>query len=119
MRSLDYSKIDHVYLKAGFTYMRKRIDGSCLIIEKSMQLDSFSKSLFLFCGRKASSMKGILWEEDGFLLLNKRLDEGKFQLPRNSDEALYLSEQQLLWLLEGVGIEQKCSIPKSRVKRII
>ncbi|WP_438588637.1 IS66 family insertion sequence element accessory protein TnpB [Dubosiella newyorkensis] len=45
-------------------------------------LDPFENSLFLFCGRKTSSIKGILWEEDGFLLLAKRLDEGKFQWPK-------------------------------------
>ena len=95
MRSLDYSKIDRVYLKPGFTDMRKGIDGLCLIIEQSMQLDPFENSLFLFCGRKTSSIKGILWEEDGFLLLTKRLDEGKFQWPKNNDEVLLLSEQQL------------------------
>ena len=95
MRSLDYSKIDRVYLKPGFTDMRRGIDGLCLIIEQSMQLDPFENSLFLFCGRKTSSIKGILWEEDGFLLLTKRLDEGKFQWPKNNDEVLLLSEQQL------------------------
>ena len=63
-----------------------------------MQLDPFENSLFLFCGRKTSSIKGILWEEDGFLLL---------------------SEQQLRWLLEGLGIEQKCLIPKSRATKIM
>lgn len=52
MRSLDYSKVDRVYLKPGFTDMRKGIDGLCLIIEQSMQLDPFENSLFLFCGRK-------------------------------------------------------------------
>lgn len=119
MRSLDYSKVDRVYLKPGFTDMRKGIDGLCLIIEQSMQLDPFENSLFLFCGRKSSSIKGILWEEDGFLLLAKRLDEGKFQWPKNNDEVLLLSEQQLRWLLEGLGIEQKCSIPKSRATKIM
>lgn len=119
MKSLDYSAIDHVYLKAGFTDMRKGIDGLCSVIVRSMQLDPFSRSLFLFCGRKSSSIKGILWEEDGFLLFTKRLDDGKFKWPRNSEEAFLLSAQQLRWLLEGLDIEQKCSIRKSRASKVL
>ena len=38
MRSLDYSKVDRVYLKPGFTDMRKGIDGLCLIIERKREL---------------------------------------------------------------------------------
>ncbi|WP_438588605.1 IS66 family insertion sequence element accessory protein TnpB [Dubosiella newyorkensis] len=34
---------------------------------------------FFFCGRKTSSIKGILWEEDGFLLLCSVLTKEKSQ----------------------------------------
>lgn len=119
MRSLDYTKIDKVYLKAGFTDMRKGIDGLCMIIQSSMKLDPFSKCLFLFCGRKSSMIKGVLWEEDGFIMVTKRLVDGKFQWPRDNEEAVQLSEQQLRWLLDGLGIYQKKAIRKSSPKRII
>ena len=55
-------------------------------------------------------MKGLLWEGDGFLLLSKRLENGKYRWPRNAYEALELSEQQVRWLLEGLEIEQTKAI---------
>lgn len=51
--------------------MRKGIDGLATIIQGAFSLDPYSKSLYLFCGRNAQKLKGLLWEGDGFLLLNK------------------------------------------------
>lgn len=114
MRALDFDRIDHVYIRCGYTDMRKGIDGLCRLVESSMHLDPYQNSLFLFCGRKSSSIKGLLWEQDGFMLITKRLDEGRFQWPRNEEEVIALSEQQLRWLLDGLSIVQKHAIRPSR-----
>ncbi len=73
MRSLDFDRIDHVYIRPGYTDLRKGIDGLCLLVQSSMKLDPRQNILFLFCGRKTSTIKGLLWEEDGFMLITKRL----------------------------------------------
>ena len=99
-----------VYIVTGYTDMRKGIDGLAAIVQGKLQLDPYSKALFLFCGRNPSKLKGLLWENDEFLLLSKRLENGKYRWPRNEYEAMKLSEQQLRWLLEGLEIEQKKAI---------
>jgi transposase len=119
MNILDYARIDHVYLLPGYTDMRKGIDGLSYIVSSQMNLDPFSNSLFLFCGRKSSVMKGLYWDKDGFLLMTKRLHSGKFQWPRNETEVQALTSQQLRWLLEGLSIYQKRAISTKVPTRVI
>lgn len=99
-----------VYVVTGYTDMRKGIDGLATIVQGRLSLDPFNQSLYLFCGRDSRKLKGLLWEGDGFLLLNKRLENGCYRWPRNETEARLLTPQQIRWLLEGLEIEQKKAI---------
>ena len=103
-----------VYLVTGYTDLRRGIDGLADIVQSQLLLDPFSKALFLFCGRRCDRIKGLLWEGDGFLLLYKRLDNGRFQWPRSETEAVMLTSQQIRWLLEGLKIEQPKAIREGK-----
>ena len=68
-----------IYIACGQTDLRRGIEGLANIIRFQFQLDPYDKdTLFLFCGKKNTRIKGLLWEGDGFLLLYKRLDVGAF-----------------------------------------
>ena len=43
-----------VYLVTGYMDMRKGIDGLATIVQGKLSKDPFSRSLYLFCGRKRS-----------------------------------------------------------------
>ena len=69
-----------VYIACGYTDLRFGIDGLAGMVKEQFKLDPFTPGiLFLFCGRRCDRIKGLLWEEDGFLLLYKRLEAGRFQ----------------------------------------
>lgn len=110
----DLANNTQVYLVTGYTDLRRGIDGLATIVHGQLRLDPFSKALFLFCGRRCDRIKGLLWEGDGFLLLYKRLDNGRFQWPRSETEALLLTPQQIRWLLEGLKIEQPKAIREGK-----
>ena len=103
-----------VYLVTGYSDLRKGIEGLAAVVQGTLSLDPFNKSLYLFCGRRRDRIKGLLWEGDGFLLLYKRLDSGVFRWPRNETEARLLTEQEIRWLLEGLEIEQPKAIKESK-----
>ena len=102
----------YVYIACGYTDMRRGIDGLAGIIQQEFNLDPFQNSLFLFCGRKTDRIKALLWEGDGFLLLYKRLEDGKYQWPRNEDEVRSINQAQLRWLTEGLSIDQPKAVRK-------
>ena len=104
---------EHVFLACGHTDMRKSIDGLAAIVQQNFKLNPFSQDVFMFCGRRKDRIKVLFWDGDGFSLLYKRLDNGKFRWPQSKNEAISISEQQLRWLMEGLEIIQPTSVKKS------
>ena len=115
----DASGFRQVYIACGYTDLRYGIDGLANVVKERFSLDPFEKNvLFLFCGRRTDRIKGLLWEGDGFLLLYKRLEGGKFRWPRNSDEVLSMSSQQYRWLMEGLSIHQRKAVKEIHPKYV-
>jgi transposase len=102
----DFTGAEHIYIACGYTDLRKSIDGLALLVQKNYELDPYANSLFLFCGKRNDRIKALYWEGDGFVLLYKRLERGRFQWPRTKEQALAVSTQQFRWLMEGLAIEQ-------------
>jgi transposase len=97
---------EQVIIACGYTDMRRGIDGLASMVQQAFKLNPCSRALFLFCGRRRDRIKALFWEGDGFVLLYKRLEAGRFQWPQKESEARALTAQQLRWLLEGLSIEQ-------------
>jgi len=108
----NISKAEKIYIACGYTDMRKSIDGLAAIVKQNYQLNPFQNSLFLFCGRKHDRLKALYWEGDGFVLLYKRLEKGKFQWPKNAEAVRQLTPQEFLWLMEGLSIDQPKAVKK-------
>jgi transposase len=92
----------NVYLYNTHIDMRKSINGLVLLVVDSMHLDPQSKSLFLFHNKTNDKIKGILWHFDGFILLYKRKEKGRFKFPKDLSGTHYQIDSDLLqWLLKG------------------
>ena len=115
---LRETTIPNIYVICGYTDMRKGQNGLIQIIQSMYDLDPYSESLFLFCGRNARKLKGLCWEGDGFLLLSKALNckESRFKWPRNAEEAKLLTKDQFMWLMQGLAIEQPKAINKAECR---
>ena len=77
---LNQETIDTVYLAIGVTDLRKSINGLAIIVQETFKLDPFIKQLFVFCNRKKDKIKILRWDNDGFWLYYKRLENSKFFL---------------------------------------
>lgn len=115
LNDADISRFRHVYVFVGKTDLRKGIDGLSTLVKQKFQLDPFQTgNLFLFCGSSNRKIKGLLWEEDGFLLLYKWLEAGAFQWPRSEAEARDITAEQYRLLMTGYAIDP--SVHKIRPK---
>ena len=73
---------------------------------------SFAPALFAFCNRQRDKVKVLYWHKNGFCLLYKRLEKGRFQWPKQASDILCSSERELKWLLEGLSLESLTTHPQ-------
>ena len=85
LRDADPRSFAGIYIVCGRTDLRYGIDSLAAIIERQFHKDLFApRTLFLFCGRSATKIKGLLWEglsEDScypHILLRNRIDFSRY-----------------------------------------
>ena len=83
----DAAGFKRIFLKVGYTDLRKGIPGLTAMIRESFGCDPYEKNvLFLFCGRRTDRIKGLIFEGDGFCLVYKRLStDSRFQWPQKEE----------------------------------
>jgi transposase len=91
-----------VYLALGSTDMRKAINGLSVLVEQALGLNPFCGDLFVFCNRRRNIIKILYWDENGFALWYKRLEEHRFKWPKLPEQVLTINRKQLSWLLAGL-----------------
>lgn len=107
----DATCFKQVYIVCGYNNLRSGIDTlAFIIVQKTGNNPYIPDTLYLFCGRKSDRIKGLVWEKDGFLLLYKRLEQGRFIWSRNEAEVKALTSRQFRWLMEGLTTEPKKAV---------
>ena len=91
-----------LFLRPGSVDFRKGSNALAHLVEQEMELSPFDKCMFLFCSRERDKIKILLWEDNGFWLLQKSLQKGKFPWPRSLEKARAISNDQLMMLLSGI-----------------
>jgi len=81
---------------------RKGMDGLAAYIKEEIKADPFSGIIYVFRSKRADRVKLLFWDQTGIVLVNKRLDDGKFRWPAVRDGVMRLSPGQLSALLEGL-----------------
>ena len=117
---LSLAGIERVYLACGATDMRKSIEGLAALVSQVFRLDPFAPSLFVFCNRRRDKLKILYWDMNGFWLLYRRLERGRFQWPQSpAGGTLTVDRRQLQWLLHGLELEQKKAHPAMHAQAVI
>ncbi len=71
------------------TDFRRGIDGLARQCREALQSDPFSGTVFVFCNRRKTAVKVLVYDGQGFWLCHKRLSSGRFRfwppLPPRTD----------------------------------
>lgn len=115
LRSLDGSLPPplRIWLCTGKTDMRCGFDRLASMAADVTGQDPLSGHLFVFRNRSGDRLKILYWDRDGFVLLYKRLEEGRFKLPRLDPEqrSVAIKPSELAMLLDGIDLS---SVKRSR-----
>ncbi len=92
---------------------RKSIDSLCAMIVEYFEDNPQSGSLFIFVNKLRDKVKIIWWDANGFILHYKRLERGRFIMPKiNGVNKLEISQTQLHGLLAGLDFSLMRHFPE-------
>jgi transposase len=103
---LTFGAHPRMYLHARPTDLRKSFDGLSGIVRSVFQADPLDGNLFLFLNRRRDRIKLLWWDQDGWVLVYKRLERGTFEMVTAVDDrdVVEIDATQLAMLLSGVTI---------------
>ena len=90
-----------IYFSLKPTDMRKAINGLMLVVADQLKLDPASGHLFLFSNKRGDKLKALYYERDCFTLWYRRLEKGRFKLPKLRDGHIEITQEQFTWLLNS------------------
>ena len=80
---------------------RRSIDGLVNFITQDLQLNP-QEGIYLFYSKSKNKIKCLSWHKNGFVLIYKRLEKGKFFLGCNETGGIEIDEISLTWLMAGL-----------------
>ena len=84
--------------------LRRGIDGLARVCKDALKSDPFSGGLFVFRNRKATTIKILVYDGQGFWLCQKRLSKGRFRWwPADNGQPTTLLQAHQLQLLIAAG----------------
>lgn len=92
-----------VYVSLGVIDFRRGLDGLLGLVESTFGHAPQEPYLFLFRDRSRRKIKALFWDKNGFLLLYKRLEDGRSQFPKNQLGNIELNRLQMECLLSGMS----------------
>lgn len=94
-----------IWLALGATDLRKGFDTLAELVRRQLQGDPLSGQLFVFRNKRGDRLKLLYWDEDGYVIVYKRLEAGTFRFPQTDGAGVEIRAADLQMLLDGVEWE--------------
>lgn len=96
-----------LFLFSGPADMRKGFDGLSGLVINKLKQDPLSGDIFIFINRARTLIKLLVWDQSGFAIWHKRLEQGTFEMPLidSSNSSVEINRQKLMLILEGISLK--------------
>jgi transposase len=96
--------------------LRKSFNGLAAVTESVLDSNPMSGHIFVFFNRRADQIRLLWWDRDGWLLVAKRLERGRFPMPwqraPTQGQVWALQPGELTLLLEGIDLRGAKRLPR-------
>ena len=101
---LSFPPSVRIWLCTEWADMRRGFDGLAEMVRQHLQNDPLSGHVFVFRNRRGDRVKLLYWDEDGYVIVYKRLERGTFRFPVAVEgrAGVSLRAAELAMLLDGV-----------------
>ncbi len=95
--------------------MRKSFDGLSGLVYSELGREPTSGDVFIFINRRRTHIKLLHWQSGGFVLYYKRLEKGRFALPKMNPDQTRMRWSELVLMIEGVRVERARQLPRYQI----
>jgi len=101
---LNFPPTVRIWLASQAVDLRLGFDGLAEQVRQHLQADPLSGHIFVFRNKRSDRVKLLYWDEDGFVLIYKRLEQGTFRWPspQPGQNGVKVRAAELGMLLDGV-----------------
>jgi len=85
------------------------------LVREKMLAEPRSRALFVFVGKRGHTMKVLTWDGTGTIVIHKKLDAGRFELPRATSPGelhLRISDAMFDVIHKGVALTPRAARPR-------
>jgi len=103
-----YVALEPVDMRLG----AERLGG---LVREKMLAEPRSRALFVFVGKRGHTMKVLTWDGTGTIVIHKKLDAGRFELPRATTPGelhLRISDAMFDVIHKGVALTPRTPRPR-------
>ncbi len=106
--SMAIAAAQRIFVYRSACDMRRSFDRLAAMVEHELKCDAMRGDYFLFMNRRATMVKLLYWDGDGFAIWFKRLERGRFRMGAQAE----LDRAELSLLLEGVQVQGLRRLPR-------